>query len=102
MDFWDMIWLILQQVLQRRTFHSKEIKINKKFAFGTIHLRRQQFLGGGGAVKNWWNLPKDRSKKLKPKERGRSQKYWKFADVLNGWFWDNVHSYKFNERQCQT
>ena len=36
--------------------------------FGTIHLRRRQFVGGG--VKNWSNLMTDSTKKLPKWGRG--------------------------------
>ena len=54
--------------------------LRRPLHLGTIP-RHQHFLGGKAGV---LNLPTDSSKKLQS-EGGRSQKSWKFANVLDGW-----------------
>ena len=60
----------------------KAIGKENKSTYGTIHLRRRQFLGGGGSkicqICRWIVV------KICQREGGRGQKSWNFADVLNG------------------
>ena len=63
----------------------KYIYIKYNISFGTIHLRRQHFLVGGGRVKSLPNLPTNSSKKTADGRGGRGQKLCKLANVLNGW-----------------
>ena len=82
-ETWSYLWKSTRCNILVCTVFQTPIEMSNNV--GDHPFRTSAFLGGG-AVKNWPNLPTDRSKTQPKGKGGRGKKSWNFADVLNGWF----------------